>query len=144
MTFDAIQNAYCRVVDSRNQELVRYCLNKSNHREKSGLIMARLMRRPGGQWGMEASGTFCRGRTWMDPACVNAMKRIVFLSELKHIKKEPFHGVQALGEELSPEALAALRPHTPRKEASQRDISPANTRSASKRLSLPPYGRVSL
>jgi len=82
MTFDAIPNAYCRVVHETGHELLRFDLDSVDHKRKPGLVMCRLTREDG-HWGFEATGRFSGGRTWMDPACMAMMKRAVFLSEMK-------------------------------------------------------------
>jgi len=99
MSFDAVPNAYCRVVHESGHELLRYSLDSANHRKKPGLVMCRFMRVNEGNWGFEATGRFCGGRTWMDPSCVGAMKRVVFLSEMKSECSSPYTPRAAWGQE---------------------------------------------
>mmetsp|Transcript_49676 Transcript_49676/g.141927 ORF Transcript_49676/g.141927 Transcript_49676/m.141927 type:complete len:417 (-) Transcript_49676:108-1358(-) len=63
-TFDRVSNAFCRIMDQEGSELAKYMLREG--RGESGLAIARLFREPGGRWGFQALGTFCRGRTWKD------------------------------------------------------------------------------
>ena len=60
-TFDSVESAYCRMVDSRNnKEIARYTLSgKGNH---SAQIMAKLYRHEG-EWKMHAIGENGFGRT---------------------------------------------------------------------------------
>lgn len=63
-TFDRIENAYCRVVDSTTgQELVRYDLSGSG--SHTGQVMARLAK-AGGGWTFTAVGERTSGRTFHD------------------------------------------------------------------------------
>lgn len=63
-TFDRIENAYCRVVDSTTgQELVRYDLSGSG--SHTGQVMARLAR-SGAGWAFTAVGERTSGRTFHD------------------------------------------------------------------------------
>ena len=63
-TFDRIENAYCRVVDTgSNQELVRYDLTGAG--SHTGQVMARLKRANGG-WEFTAVGSRTNGRTFHD------------------------------------------------------------------------------
>jgi len=64
VTFDKVSNAYCRVMDREGSELAKYVLREG--RGQSGLVLARLFREPGGRWGFQALGSFCRGQTWKD------------------------------------------------------------------------------
>ena len=60
-TFDQIENAYCRVVDSSNNaEIARYTL--SSQGSHTALIMAKLYRH-NGEWKMHAVGENGVGRT---------------------------------------------------------------------------------
>ncbi|CAK0804696.1 unnamed protein product, partial [Prorocentrum cordatum] len=63
-TFDRVSNSFCRIMDQEGSELAKYMLREG--RGESGLAIARLFREPGGRWGFQALGTFCRGRTWKD------------------------------------------------------------------------------
>lgn len=60
-TFDSVESAYCRMVDSKNnKEIARYTLSgKGNH---SAQIMAKLYRHEG-EWKMHAIGENGFGRT---------------------------------------------------------------------------------
>ncbi|MEN2749111.1 TerD family protein [Sphingomonas sp. T9W2] len=61
-TFDRIENAYCRVVDSTNrQELARYDLTGAG--SHTGQVMAKLVR-SGDGWEMKALGERTTGRTF--------------------------------------------------------------------------------
>ncbi|HEV2568347.1 TerD family protein [Sphingomonas sp.] len=63
-TFDRIDNAYCRVVDSSGgKELVRYDLTGAG--SHTGQVMARLKRANGG-WEFTAIGNRTNGRTFHD------------------------------------------------------------------------------
>jgi tellurium resistance protein TerZ len=63
-TFDRIENAYCRLVDSTNdQELARYALTGSG--SHTGQVMAKVAR-SGGGWEMKAIGEKTSGRTFHD------------------------------------------------------------------------------
>ena len=63
-TFDRIENAYCRLVDTAtNVELARFDLTGSG--SHTGQIMAKLTRGPGG-WDMKAIGERTTGRTFHD------------------------------------------------------------------------------
>ena len=63
-TFDRIENAYCRLVDtSTSVELARYDLTGSG--SHTGQVMAKLTRGAGG-WDMKAIGERTTGRTFHD------------------------------------------------------------------------------
>lgn len=63
-SFDRIENAYCRVVDSTNgKELARYDLTGSG--PHTGQVMAKLVR-SGDGWEMKALGDRTTGRTFHD------------------------------------------------------------------------------
>lgn len=63
-TFDRIENAYCRVVDSGSgKELVRYDLTGAG--SHTGQVMARL-KRAGAGWEFTAVGSRTNGRTFHD------------------------------------------------------------------------------
>eukprot|EP00929_Paragymnodinium_shiwhaense_P057011 TRINITY_DN28531_c0_g1_i1.p1 TRINITY_DN28531_c0_g1~~TRINITY_DN28531_c0_g1_i1.p1 ORF type:complete len:424 (-),score=92.38 TRINITY_DN28531_c0_g1_i1:100-1371(-) len=65
LSFEAVRNPYCRILDATGTELARYQLREA--RRESGLIIARLYREPClTRWGFQAIGTFCRGNTWKD------------------------------------------------------------------------------
>jgi len=64
MTFERVQNAYCRIMDSSQNELARYTLSEGQ--AQSGLIIARLFREVDGRWGFQAIGSFARGNTFKD------------------------------------------------------------------------------
>jgi tellurium resistance protein TerZ len=63
-SFDRIENAYCRLVDSTNgKELARYDLSGSG--SHTGQVMAKLVR-AGEGWEMKALGERTTGRTFQD------------------------------------------------------------------------------
>jgi tellurium resistance protein TerZ len=63
-SFDRIENAYCRLVDSTNgKELARYDLSGSG--AHTGQVMAKLVR-VGDGWEMKALGDRTTGRTFQD------------------------------------------------------------------------------
>lgn len=63
-TFDKIENAYCRLVDSpTGTELARYDLSGSG--SHTGQVMAKLTR-TGGVWEMKAVGEKTSGRTFQE------------------------------------------------------------------------------
>lgn len=64
VTFEQVKNAYCRIVDSSENELARYELREAAHH--NGLVIARLFREDPSRWGFQALGTFSRGQTWKD------------------------------------------------------------------------------
>jgi len=64
VSFEQVENAYCRIFDRTRAEFARYILREG--RGKRGLIIARLFREPGERWGFQALGQFCRGKTWKD------------------------------------------------------------------------------
>jgi len=76
VTFGQVFNAYCRILDSSNNELARYVLREGKN--ERGLIIARLFREPGDRWGFQALGKFCRGQTWKDS--IRDMQPIVQMS----------------------------------------------------------------
>jgi tellurium resistance protein TerZ len=60
-TFDAVENAYCRLVDATNNtEIARYTL--SSQGSHTAQIMAKVYRH-NGEWKMHAIGENCNGRT---------------------------------------------------------------------------------
>lgn len=60
-TFDAVANAYCRMVNADNQnEIARYSLN--THGSHTAQIMAKVYRH-NGEWKMHAIGDPAQGRT---------------------------------------------------------------------------------
>jgi tellurium resistance protein TerZ len=70
-TFDKIENAYCRLVDSSNgSEMARYDLTGAG--SHTGQVMAKVVR-SGGGWEMKALGEKTYGRTFHDilPAILN-------------------------------------------------------------------------
>jgi tellurium resistance protein TerZ len=72
-TFNDVQNAYCRIVDSRNNaELARYTLTGGG--AFTAMIMAKVYRHSG-EWKMHALGEQTNGRTVEDllPAMVNCL-----------------------------------------------------------------------
>lgn len=68
-TFTEVASAYCRLLDDRGTELVRYDLGAAEPR--TGVLMAKLVREPDGTWSMTALGEFHDGRSvrkLVDPA----------------------------------------------------------------------------
>jgi len=65
VSFEQVQNAYCRICDASGSEIAKYVLHDA--RGEAGLIIARLFREPGNaRWGFQALGSFCRGRNWKE------------------------------------------------------------------------------
>lgn len=64
LTFERVQNAYCRILDNTGTELARFELREGQN--QNGLIIARLFREDPIRWGFQALGTFARGQTWKD------------------------------------------------------------------------------
>jgi len=58
-TFNEVENAFCRVVDQNNKELVKFQLTEQG--AHTGILIASL-RRKGGEWNFTAEGLACRGR----------------------------------------------------------------------------------
>ena len=58
--FTELKTAYCRLLDDRGGELVRYDLGDAEAR--TGVVMAKLVREPDGTWSMTALGEFHDGR----------------------------------------------------------------------------------
>lgn len=76
MSFDKVMNAHCRLVNRKGKELVRHELQgMRSGSEMTGLIIAQLFRGRNHAWSYKANGAFCKGRCWMDPACIAEMKR---------------------------------------------------------------------
>ncbi|MBF0178764.1 MAG: TerD family protein [Magnetococcales bacterium] len=72
-TFDAIENAYCRLLDAATgQELVRYQLREQG--SHTALIMLTLYRKDGG-WSVRAVGEKAQGRTLVELA--EGMRRFI-------------------------------------------------------------------
>ncbi len=72
-TFDRIENAYCRLIDSTTgEEIARYSLSESG--PHTAQVMAKVAR-SGNGWSMTAIGTICSGRTFHDmmPAIVRSL-----------------------------------------------------------------------
>lgn len=62
-TFDKVENAFCRIVDDKNNEVARYQLNgKGSH---TAQIMAKLYRH-NDEWKMHAIGEYANGRTFQE------------------------------------------------------------------------------
>ncbi|MFD4659227.1 TerD family protein [Kitasatospora sp. NPDC058444] len=60
--FTDVKNAYCRLLDARTEEeLVRFDL--TNSEPHTGVMMCKLVRRPGGEWEMTAIGEYVDGKT---------------------------------------------------------------------------------
>ncbi len=59
-TFAEVKNAYCRLLDDRGGELVRYDLDEAERH--TGVLMAKLVREGDGTWSMTALGQFHDGR----------------------------------------------------------------------------------
>ena len=58
--FTELKTAYCRLLDERGAELVRYDLGDAE--AKTGVLMAKLVREADGTWSMTALGEFHDGR----------------------------------------------------------------------------------
>ncbi|MFJ6776656.1 TerD family protein [Kitasatospora sp. NPDC091257] len=60
--FSDVRDAYCRLLDARTEEeLVRFDL--TNSEPHTGVMMCKLVRRPGGEWEMTALGEYVDGKT---------------------------------------------------------------------------------
>lgn len=60
-TFDAVDNAYCRVIDNNtNQEIARYSISEKG--QHTGLIVASITRK-GGSWDFKALGVTTQAQT---------------------------------------------------------------------------------
>ncbi|MGW1174834.1 TerD family protein [Kitasatospora sp. NPDC002543] len=60
--FTDVRDAYCRLLDARTEEeLVRFDL--TNSEPHTGVMMCKLVRRPGGEWEMTAVGEYVEGKT---------------------------------------------------------------------------------
>ena len=60
--FTEVAKAYCRLVDAAtDEELVRFDLTRAE--PLTGVMMAKLVRRPSGEWDMTALGDFVQART---------------------------------------------------------------------------------
>lgn len=59
-TFNEVENAFCRVVDQNNKELVKFQLTEQG--THTGILIASLCRK-GGAWEFTAQGMACRGST---------------------------------------------------------------------------------
>ncbi|MFJ7908001.1 TerD family protein [Kitasatospora sp. NPDC096204] len=60
--FTDVRDAYCRLLDARTEEeLVRFDLTRSE--PHTGVMMCKLVRRPGGEWEMTALGEYVDGKT---------------------------------------------------------------------------------
>ncbi|MFE4361771.1 TerD family protein [Kitasatospora sp. NPDC056800] len=60
--FTEVRDAYCRLLDARTEEeLVRFDL--TNSEPHTGVMMCKLVRRPGGEWEMTALGEYVDGKT---------------------------------------------------------------------------------
>lgn len=97
MTFSVVQNAYCHLYDELGNQLLYYNLDSFRARSKSGLVIARMYRDPVMQWAFEAAGSFCCGRSWMDPGCMEHMKRLILMSELKRASSDTDTGCPSTG-----------------------------------------------
>ncbi|WP_429051314.1 TerD family protein [Aeromonas veronii] len=71
-TFNEVDNAFCRVLDQNNKELVKFELSdKGSH---TGIVISSLHRN-GGQWDFTAHGQSSKGRTIDD--MISDIQRIV-------------------------------------------------------------------
>ena len=59
--FTEVSRAFCRLLDDRGMEMVRYDLTNSEPR--TGVIIAALLRTPAGTWEMKAIGSYADGKT---------------------------------------------------------------------------------
>ncbi len=73
-TFDMVTNSYCRLIDDRGGELVRYALTDT--KKVKGVYMCRLDRTAAGPWVMTALGIFHDSMTVK--GMVKAARRLVF------------------------------------------------------------------
>ena len=73
-TFDKVASAYCRLLDDRGAELVRFSLTDTP--KAKGVFMARMDRTPAGPWEMTALGVFEDSRTVK--GMIKAAKRLFF------------------------------------------------------------------
>ena len=67
--FTELKTAYCRLLDDRGDELVRYDLGETE--AKTGVLLCKLVREADGTWSMTALGIFHDGRNvkkMVDPA----------------------------------------------------------------------------
>ena len=67
--FTELKTAYCRLLDDRGNELVRYDLGETE--AKTGVLLCKLVREADGTWSMTALGIFHDGRNvkkMVDPA----------------------------------------------------------------------------
>ena len=74
--FTEVKNAYCRLLDDRGSELVRFDLTESEAR--TGVLMCVMRREADGTWSMTALGDFHDGRNvkkMVDPARAVALRR---------------------------------------------------------------------
>ncbi|MDM8215111.1 TerD family protein [Desulfovibrio piger] len=71
-TFDEVANAYCRLVDDRNQEIARYTISGGG--SFTAMIMAKLYRH-NGEWKMHAVGESMSGTTVAD--MINPIRSIL-------------------------------------------------------------------
>jgi tellurium resistance protein TerZ len=72
-TFDQVENAYCRIVDSRSQkEIARFTLSGGG--SHTAMIMAKLYRHQG-EWKMHALGEHSNGRVVNEllPVMINTL-----------------------------------------------------------------------
>ena len=58
--FTELKTAYCRLLDDRGEELVRYDLGETE--SKTGVLLCKLVREADGTWSMTALGQFHDGR----------------------------------------------------------------------------------
>lgn len=67
-TFRDVANPYCRVVEGEGvgEELCRYTLSHGSAGDRSGLVIARLHRGPGGRFGFHALGVPSTGTMYKD------------------------------------------------------------------------------
>ena len=59
--FTDVSRAFCRLLDDRGAELVRYDLTHSQ--PSTGVVIAALLRTPAGTWEMKAIGVYADGKT---------------------------------------------------------------------------------
>lgn len=94
VSFESLQNAYCRVFDAQGYELARYELGnwRDGELSASGLVLARLVRsEKTKKWYFQAIGAFCPGRRWMDRRCIEEME-MLFRKSPKEIQQLRFGG----------------------------------------------------
>jgi len=86
LSFEAVTNAYLRIVDANGHELIRSAITRKKP-HKTGLVMAELWRKSENLWGFQVHGIGCNGRSCRDSECVNAIQRIIFTKAVRQAGK---------------------------------------------------------